>query len=55
MLVELFKGVFHFRKKIGLDLVLENAENILLSFLQAKEVSNESVLRVASNYCSNIC
>lgn len=38
-----------------LDLVLENAENILLTFLQAEEVRNESVLRAASNCCSNVC
>lgn len=43
------------KNRVKLDLVLENAENVLLTFLQTKEVSNESVLRVASNYHSNIC
>lgn len=49
------KDFFQFRKKVMLDLVLENAENILLTFLQFEEVRNESVLRAASNCCSTIC
>lgn len=50
------KDFFHFRKKtVMLDLVLENVGNLLLTFLQAEEVRNESVLRAASNCCSNEC
>lgn len=58
MLVQLLEalGIVSLQKKtVILDLVLENVENILLIFLQAEEVRNESVLRKASNCCSNVC
>lgn len=56
LLETLWRVVSSSEKKtpVILELVLENVENILLTFLQAEEVRNESVLRAASNCCSNV-